>query len=181
MKHDTERLLKVCLSVTFANKKPDIDSSALHKLTYGVFVLTAKDQKDNGCITNTAIQVANDPMRISVSVQKGNYTREMIEKTKKFNVSVLTDDVPFEIIKHFGMQSGRDVDKFESFTATATASNGIKYITEHTNAYFSAEVVSSLDLGSHVLFIGEITEAKSLSKDNSCNYAHYHASIKPKF
>ena len=149
-------------------------------MTYGLFVLTAKGEKDNGCITNTAVQVASDPTRIAVSVQKGNYTREIIEKTGKFNVSVLTDDVPFETIRHFGMQSGREVDKFKDFTACDTACNGIKYITENTNAFFSCKVEHSKDLGSHVLFIGEVTEAKVLSNKQPCTYAHYHKAIKPK-
>ena len=98
---------------------------ALHKLTYGLFVLTARESdKDNGCITNSALQVANDPTRISVSVQKENLTRELIEKTGLFNVSVLTENVPFETIRHFGMQSGRDVDKFAAFSSVKRSHNG---------------------------------------------------------
>ena len=50
-----------------------------------------------------------------ISCQMGNLTREVIGKTGSFNVSVLTEDVPFETIRHFGMQSGRDVDKFADF------------------------------------------------------------------
>ncbi len=143
-------------------------------------MLTSKGDKDNGCITNTAIQVASDPTRIAVSVQKGNFTREIIEKTGKFNVSVLTEDVPFETIRHFGMQSGRDVDKFEDFTSCDTACNGIKYITENINAFFSCEVEHSKDLGSHILFVGKVTEAKVLGNKPPCTYAHYHKAIKPK-
>ena len=143
--------------------------------------MTAKDEKDNGCITNTAVQVASDPTRIAVSCQMGNLTREMIEKTGKFNVSVLTEDTPFETIRHFGMQSGRDVDKFESFNAVKRSHNGLLYLTENTNAMFSCEVKEKLDLGSHMMFIGQVTESKVLGKAPSCTYAHYHKAIKPKF
>ncbi|MGI6068769.1 flavin reductase, partial [Absicoccus porci] len=60
----------------------------MKKLTYGLFVLTARDgQKDNGCIINTAVQVASEPNTISISVNKANYTHDMILKTGKFNVS----------------------------------------------------------------------------------------------
>ncbi len=156
--------------------------AATYNLTYGLFVLTAKDQdKDNGCICNTAVQVAGEPLRLMVSVQMGNLTREMIEKTGQFNVSVLTEDVPFETIRHFGMQSGRDVDKFADFQATQRSHNGLVYVTENTNAMFSCKVVSKQDLGSHMMFIGEVTEAQALSKAPSCTYAHYHKAIKPKF
>ncbi len=177
-----ERLLKVCSTATFADREqPKIDEKATFDLTYGVFVLTTKGARDNGCIINTAVQVANEPLRLMISVQKGNYTRELIEQTGVFNVSVLTEDVPFETIRHFGMQTGREVDKFADFAGVATSANGLKYLTEHTNAFFSAKVVSSTDLGSHVLFIGEVTEAQTLGKAPSCTYAHYHKAIKPKF
>lgn len=124
--------------------------------------------------------MAAEPTRISVAVQKGNYTRELIEQTGEFVVSVLTDEVPFEVIRHFGMQSGRDVDKFKDCTEDARMANGIRYIPKYTNAVFSAKVVSSQDLGSHVLFIGEVTESRVLGDAPSCTYAHYHAAIKPK-
>ena len=122
-----------------------------------------------------------EPTRISVSVQKGNYTRELIEQTGRFTVSVLTEEVPFDVIKHFGMQTGREVDKFAAFADTGMAANGVPYINKYTNAYFGAKVVSSTDLGSHVLFVGEVTEAQVLGDTPSCTYAHYHAAIKPKF
>ena len=178
----TERLLEVCSSVTFANsEKPKTDPTALFKLSYGLFVLTAKDgDKDNGCIINTAFQVSENPTRIAISCQKNNLTREMIGKTKEFNLSVLSEDVPFEVIRHFGMQSGRDTDKFEKCEEDVRTVNGIKYIPKYTNAYFSVKVENSIDLGSHEFFVGEITESKVLSDRPSCTYAHYHAAIKPK-
>ena len=146
-----------------------------------MFVLTGQDGKDNGCITNTCLQVAAEPTRLAVSVQMGNLTREVIENTGKFNVSVLTEDVPFETIRHFGMQSGRDVDKFADFVGFGRSYNGLTYLTDHTNAMFSCEVKEKIDLGSHMLFIGEVTESKVLGKGASCTYAHYHKAIKPKF
>ncbi len=175
--------MKVCSSVTFANKKetPKTDPTALFKLSYGLFVLTAKDgEKDNGCIINTAFQVANEPTKIAISCQKGNLTREMIGKTKEFNLSVLTEETPFEVIRHFGMQTGRDVDKFEKCEEDIRSANGIKYIPKYTNAYFSVKVENSIDLGSHELFVGEITESKVLDSKPSCTYAYYHSDIKPK-
>ena len=128
----------------------------------------------------TAVQVGAMPTRIAVSVQMGNLTRELIEKTGKFNVSVLTEDVPFETIRHFGMQSGRDVDKFADFAGVDRSHNGLNFLTEHTNAMFSAEVKHKIDLGSHMMFIGEVTESKVLGKGASCTYAHYHKAIRPK-
>ena len=143
-------------------------------------MLTAKDDQDNGCIINTCVQVAGDPTRLIISCQMGNLTREIIEKTGKFNISVLTEDVPFETIRHFGMQSGRDVDKFADFTNLERSCNGLYYLTENVNAMFSCEVKEKKDLGSHMMFIGEVVESKVLGKGAPCTYAHYHKAIRPK-
>ena len=144
-------------------------------------MLTAKDDQDNGCIINTCVQVASDPTKLAISCQMGNLTREMVEKTEQFNVSVLTEDVPFETIRHFGMQTGREVDKFAAFPNVKRSHNGLYYLTENVNAMFSCKVLSKQDLGSHMLFVGEVTDAKVLDNKPSCTYAHYHKAIKPKF
>lgn len=171
-------------TVTFAAKeKPQQVPAALFNLSYGLFILTAKDEngKDNGCIINTAFQVANEPTKIAISCQAGNLTREIIDKTGEFNLSVLTEELPFETVQHFGMRSGRDVNKFKDFTATDRSHNGLYYVTENTNAFFSCKVVEKLYLGSHQMFIGEVSESKVLGKSPSCTYAHYHKAIKKKF
>ena len=144
-------------------------------------MLTAKEDQDNGCIINTCVQVANEPTRIAISCQSENLTKEMIERTGVFNVSVLSEDVPFETIRHFGMQTGREVRKLDSWADAKRSHNGLLYLTENTNAMFSCKVVDKKDLGSHMMFIGEVTESKVLSKAPSCTYAHYHKAIKPKF
>lgn len=143
-------------------------------------VTTKDNNKDNGCISNTAIQVALNPDRMAVSIQNGSLSKEIIEKTGELNISVLTENVPFKVIKHFGMQSGRDVDKFADCKVDKRAKNGIKYIPKYTNAFFSLKVISSTDIGSHTLFIGDVTEAKVLSDEKPCTYAYYHQKIKPK-
>lgn len=176
------KLCWACWSATFAEQeKPAEDPLALRSLTYGLFVVTARESdKDNGCIANTAVQVGANPTRIAISVQMGNLNRELIERTGKFNVSVLTEDTPFETIRHFGMQSGRDLNKFADFKSMERSHNGLYYLTEHVNAMFSCEVKEKLDLGSHMMFIGEVTESKVLGTGPSCTYAHYHKAIRPK-
>ena len=143
-------------------------------------MITGKDESDNGCIANTCFQVGCEPTRLAISVQMGNLTREIIENTGKFNVSVLTEDVPFETIRHFGMQTGRETDKFAHFAPFSRSNNGLVYLTEHTNAMFSCEVKEKINLGSHMMFIGEVTESKVLGKQPPCTYTHYHKAIKPK-
>ena len=158
-----------------------LDVNAMFKLSYGLFVLSTKDgEKDNGCIVNTVMQVTDAPMRISVTVNKKNYTTELIEKTGLLNVSILSEEAKFSVFERFGFQSGRDADKFVGFDGAARSENGLLYLTEMTNAYLSAKVVSSVDLGTHVLFIADVTDGQVLSNTPSVTYAYYFANIKPK-
>ena len=157
-----------------------MDKKAMYKLSYGLFVLTAKDEeKDNGCIINTAIQVSSMPNQLSICVNKANLTHDMIVKTGKFTVSVISQDAGFDLFKHFGFQSGKDVDKFKNFEKCKRGENSIYYITEGTNAYISVNVSKTEDLGSHTMFIGEITDMEVLSETPSVTYDYYLKNIKP--
>ena len=158
-----------------------MDIKALYNLSYGVYLLTANENgRDNGCIINTAVQVAEKPNRISISVIKGNLTCDMILNTQKFNLSALDNTATFDLIRRFGMQSGRNVDKFEGMKTVFRSENGILYLAEHTNMYLSCRVIQHLDLGSHILFIAEPVDAIVMEKTPSLTYAQYHAEIKPR-
>ena len=158
-----------------------MDERAMFQLSYGLFVLTAQeDGFDNGCIINTAMQVTTTPLRMSITVNKSNKTEEMIEKTGAFNVSILGENTPFEIFKHFGFQSGRDVNKFADFTEVARSENGLYYLTGAANAYLSGKVVEQYDLGTHMLFIADVTAGEILSDVPSVTYTYYQDHIKPK-
>ncbi len=158
-----------------------MDNKAMYRLSYGLFVLTVKSgDKANGCITNTAIQVASEPNQISFAVNKANFTHDLVMETKVANISVISEAADFALFKHFGFQSGRDVDKFAGYTDCAMAENGVPYITAGTNAYFSIAVKQTVDLGSHTLFIGEPTAMEVLSDVPSATYAFYQSNIKPK-
>lgn len=156
-----------------------MDKAAMYKLTYGLFVLTAKDgEKDNGCIINTAMQVTTTPNRIIIVVNKQNYTHDMIMKTKEFNVSCLSEEVIFDVFKHFGFQSGRDVDKMEG-KSYPRAENGIVYVDEMTSAYISGKVVAETDLGTHTMFLADVTDAKVLGNAEPVSYSYYQKHVKP--
>lgn len=160
---------------------PNIDQSAVFKLSYGLFVLTANDEgKDNGCIINTCIQAAENPMRVVLAVNKNGLTHDMILKTRKFNVSVLDESVPMEVFRHFGFQSGREVNKFSSAVYGAKKSeNGCYYLTEHTNAVISGYVTDTVDMGTHTLFIATVVKAEKLADTTSVTYDYYFKNIKP--
>ena len=158
-----------------------MNEKAMYKLSYGLFVLTAKDaDRDNGCIINTAIQAASSPNQLSICVNKSNLTHDMILKTGEFTVSVLNQNASFEVFKHFGFRSGRDVNKFDGYEHCERGANGIFYVTEGTNAYISVKVNKTEDLGSHTMFVGEITDMEVLNDVPSVTYEYYHNNIKPK-
>ncbi|MCL2242908.1 MAG: flavin reductase [Treponema sp.] len=162
-------------------KPASIDANAMSKISYGLFVLTAKDgAKDNGCIINTAIQITSSPLRISITVNKANYTHDMIVKTGAFNISVLSESAPFRIFKQFGFSSGKDMDKFADSGYEDRASNGILYVKEHANCMIAGKVADSHDYGSHTMFIADVTQSIVLSDERSVTYQYYFDNIKPK-
>lgn len=157
-----------------------MDNKALFKLSYGVFVLSSKSgDKVNACVTNTCIQAANDPVRIAISVLNTNLTCDYIKDSGVFSVSVLDKTCIFDTIKHFGMQSGRDVNKFEGVKLPIDL-NGVPYLPWSTNSVLSAKVTESIDLGTHTLFIAEVEDMKVLSDNEPLTYADYHKDLKPK-
>lgn len=158
----------------------EVDPTAMFKLSYGLFVLTAKDgEKDNGCIINTVMQVTDVKKRIAIAVNKANYTHDMIKKTGVFNVSVLTTEAPFKLFKQFGFQSGRDTDKFAEGGAEVRTANGLRYVPEYANAVISGKVVDAYDYDTHTLFVADVTEAAVLSNVPSVTYQYYFDHIKP--
>ena len=157
-----------------------MNNSAMFKLSYGLFVLSAKaGEKDNGCIINTAAQVTTTPNRITIAVNKQNLTHDMIHETKVFNLSILDQSAPFSIFQNFGFQSGRDADKVGA-GGYRRSENGLFYLPEHASAYISGKVIQEIDLGTHTLFLADVTDAQMVSGLESVTYSYYQENIKPK-
>lgn len=155
--------------------------NALTKISYGLYILTTTNgTKDNGCIINTVCQVADNPQRIMVSVNNNNYTCEMIKESKKFNISVLTEQTPFYVFEHFGFKSGRNFDKFEKKDNVFRSENDVYVVPKFANSYISGAVVDMIDMGSHTIFVAEITASYVFNDEPSITYAYYHANTKPK-
>ena len=157
-----------------------MSKNAMYQLSYGLFVLTARcGEKDNGCIINTAGQVTSTPNRISITVNKENYTHDMIRESGAFNISILSEDADFETFKRFGFQCGKTAEKFHDFDGCQRSTNGLYYVTKGTNAYISAVVEQAIDLGTHTMFIASVEEMDVLSDVPSATYAYYQSHIKP--
>ena len=156
------------------------DPKALFNLGYGLYVSTSNDgERDNGLIVNTVMQQTSSPERISVTINKSNYSHDVIKASGKMNVNCLTVEAPFKVFEVFGFSSGRDVNKFKDCTPKRSE-NGLVYLPKYINSYISLSVVNYVDFGTHGMFICEITASEVVSSVESMTYAYYHKRVKPK-
>jgi flavin reductase (DIM6/NTAB) family NADH-FMN oxidoreductase RutF/rubredoxin len=125
------------------------------------------------------MQVAGSPTRIAICVINTNYTCDLIKESGVFAITLLDQTAGFELIQHFGFQSGRNVDKFANLRLPEDV-NGIPYLAWQACAVISGKVVNSLDLGTHTMFIAEVVDAKVLSEEAPLTYADYQDHLKPK-
>lgn len=158
----------------------EIDRSVFRNLSYGLYIVTSHDEERlNGQIVNTVIQVTSDPPRVAVIVNKKNLTHEFISKSKVFGVSVLEETTPLTFIGPFGFRSGRDIDKF-SKVQFKTGVTGCPLVIEHTLSLLEARVIQEIDLGTHTIFIGDTVSSESLKKGRPLTYQYYHENLKGK-
>ena len=158
-----------------------VDPTALFNIGYGLYVVTSNDgKKDNGLIVNTVTQVTDNPNRIAVTINKRNYSCGTIAKTGKLNVSTLSEDAPFKLFQRFGFQSGKDTDKLADFKHGQRASNGLLFLTKYANAYLCCSVINQVDLGTHIMFICDVTECANLNNLETMTYSYYFKNVKPK-
>lgn len=138
------------------------------KITQGVYALTTRG---GGCIVDAVSQVsAGDNPLIAVAVMKSNYTNELMHKNNTFALSVLGLDVDPEIIKTFGLNSMRDIDKFAE---TKTNEESDLKIIDDSLGYMICEKVDTIDSVTHTLFIGKLIEADIYKDGEAMSYGYY--------
>ena len=151
-----------------------MNKSAFYKLSYGLYVITSgKEGRFNGQIANTVFQVTSDPPTVAVSINKQNFTHELISASRRFAVSILEETTPMTMIGRFGFKCGRDIDKFEGI-GTRVGKTGIPIVTDHAIAFIEAEVVGEMDCGTHTIFLGRVVECDVLGTAQPMTYAYYH-------
>lgn len=161
------------------NENEEINSNVFKNISYGLYLLTTKDgEKDNGCIVNTVQMLTDSPKRISVTVSKQNYSHELIQKTKKLNISILDRNINFNFFERFGFKDGKSYNKFENKDGFKRSSNEIFYY-ENSCGYISGDVENTIDLGTHSLFVIKVKSAEKLLNQIPLTYEYYHSHIKP--
>lgn len=157
-----------------------MDISALYKLSYGLYIIGAKDGERNvGLVVNTVTQSTSNPITLTVCINHDNYTNECIKKTKMFSVSILSEQTPQLTFGIFGFSSSRERDKFAE-VPFATTEAGLPYLTEGVTGYLQCKVIDTIENFTHTIFVAEVTDAKNLSNEPPMTYAYYHNVVKLK-
>lgn len=151
-----------------------MNTKALHKISYGLYVVTSKkNDRLNGQIANTVIQVTSEPPTIAVSINRHNLTWEFIKESRGFAASVLCEDTPLIFIGRFGFRSGRDFDKLEGLDYRI-GQTGAPIVLDNAVAFLEARVTQEMDVGTHTIFVGELVDAEIVSDKTCLTYEHYH-------
>jgi len=140
-----------------------IDFEALYKISYGLYIVCSGDKtKGNGFISNTIFQVTAEPARFAACCNKENYTAQFIQKSGTFSVSVLHEDTSSDIFGRFGYKSGKDFNKMEGMQIRY-GETGVPIVLNDAIAFLECRVVQTFDVGTHLLFIGELVQSGILN------------------
>jgi ferric-chelate reductase [NAD(P)H] len=157
-----------------------LDTRVFRDLSYGLYIVASRvNDRLNGQIINTAIQVTSEPARVAIIINKKNLTHELITASSIFTVSVLEESTPLSFIGPFGFKSGRDIDKFAK-VQFKTGITGAPLVIEHAISVLEAKVIHQIDLGSHTIFIGEVVNSEVIKTGRPLTYQYYHENLKGK-
>lgn len=154
----------------------------LFKLNYGLYIVTSQFQNEfSGCVVNTVTQVtAEEKPKLTVAINKENYTCELVEKSKKINISILSQEADMMLIGKFGFRTGREFDKLQD-TKYIKGTNQIPIVTQNVVGYMEADVIDIIDCNTHSLFVLELREAEILDDEQvPMTYNYYHNVVKGK-
>ena len=157
-----------------------MDAKALFKFSSGLYVVSACEGDDYGaCVINTGLQLTSQPLQVEVVVNKQNHTEGVIERAGHFALVALTEEADMPFIGRFGFRTSTDFDKFGGIECLKTVL-GDPYPPQNAACVIACEVVQTLDVGTHVIFVGEVKDAEVLSEATPLTYAYYHSTLKGK-
>ena len=154
-----------------------MDKNVIRNLSYGMYIIGAKKDKNVGCVVNTVFQITSDPMTIAVSINHNNCTNKSIKETNKFSVSILDENINPEIIGVFGYKSSKEVDKYKNIDYDIE--NGLP-ILKDTCGNMICEVVNTIETDTHTIFIANVTNMLNYNKKTPMTYKYYHEVLKGK-
>ena len=150
-----------------------MNRAALHKISYGLYIVTSgQDGKFNGQIANSMFQATSDPATVAISINKKNYTNELIKLSRKFVISILSQATPMTFIGNFGFKSGRNINKLQN-VKIKTGTTKVPIVLENTVSYIEVELEKELDCGTHTIFVGKIVDCDVVNDAEPMTYAYY--------
>ena len=151
----------------------DLDLEALFTLSYGLYIVTShKDGRLNGQISNTVMQVTDTPPRLAAAINKDSLTHSFVSHSGVFAVTVLAESAPKKLIGLFGFRSGRDTDKLSQVWHEIGPA-GCPIVRDHALACMDVRVETTLDCGTHSVFLGEVVGARIIGTGKPMTYAYY--------
>lgn len=156
-----------------------MNKQILRDISYGMYIITSRDNdKLVGCTINTLVQITSENPTVLVSLNKNNYTNEIIKKTKKFAISILSEDTSPEVIGTFGFKTSKEINKFSNINYDLI--NDIPIIKDKTCGYIVCSVLDIIDVGTHDAFIGKIENMNKYDDLTPMTYKYYHEVVKGK-
>lgn len=154
-----------------------MDKKVLHDISYGLYAVTTRNENiDSGCIINTLTQITSVNPIVSISLNKDNYTNEMIKKSNLFAVSIISEETSKESISKFGYFSSRDTDKFSDVDYIER--NNIKVFNDNICGYMLCEVINCIDTETHDIFLGRVISSEKVSDKKPMTYKYYREELK---
>ncbi len=158
----------------------EVNRRAFENLSYGLYIVTSrKEDRLNGQIVNTVIQVTSEPPRVAVIINKKNLTHEYISQSRLFGVSVLEEAAPLTFFGPFGFRSGRDYDKL-SKVQFKEGTTGCPLVTQYALSLIEAKVINQIDVSTHTVFIGDVVSSEVLKEGTPLTYHYYREKLKGK-
>jgi rubredoxin/flavin reductase (DIM6/NTAB) family NADH-FMN oxidoreductase RutF len=117
--------------------------------------------------------VTSEPPTIAISINKQNYTYELIKLSRKFVISILAETAPMTFIGLFGFKTGREVNKLQN-VKSKIGMTGVPIVLDYSVGHLEAELIKELDCGTHTIFVGRIVDADILSEEEPMTYDYYH-------
>jgi flavin reductase (DIM6/NTAB) family NADH-FMN oxidoreductase RutF len=151
-----------------------INYQALFKISYGLFIVSSGDRtRGNGYISNTVFQVTSEPPRFALCCNKNNFTAEFIRDCEAFSVSILAQNASSELFGKFGFRSGKSFDKMTGLNVKYGETN-VPIVLDDCIAYLECKVVQTFDVGTHLMFIGELLNAELIDDSREpLTYSYY--------
>ena len=154
-----------------------MNNNVFRDISYGLYIVSTKyNEKKVGCVINTLSQVTSQNPIISFSLNKQNYTNEAVKSTKRFAVSIISENINKDIIYTFGYHTSKDTDKFEDCKQEEV--DGIPVVTDGMCSYIICELIQTIDCETHDIFIARVIETKKISNDKEMTYRYYHEVVK---